>query len=123
MVGMIEHKGTFYAGVFIFLIPFLGFPTMWKMVLVAIAGFLLVVVSLKVPLPRSVLKNKLKKEILISSNSISNIKHDVKIDNVVNDIKVDPVVITHTPKIDIIVPKKRKTSSKTVLARKLNIQE
>lgn len=51
---MINHKGSFYLGVFIFIIPFLGFPTMWKMVLVVFGGVLLILTSLKVPSPRKI---------------------------------------------------------------------
>lgn len=123
MFSMIEHKGTFYAGAFIFLIPFLGFPTMWKMVLVGIAGFVLVVVSLRVPNPRKVVKDKIKKESFSSVDLVSEVIPEIKKENtIVSNVDV-PVVASISPKIEIIVPKKRKVSTKSTVSRKLNIQE
>ncbi len=120
---MIEHKGTFYAGAFIFLIPFLGFPTMWKMVLVGIAGFVLVIVSLRVPNPRNVVKDKIKKETFSSVGLVSEVIPEIKKENtIVSNVDV-PVVASISPKIEIIVPKKRKVSTKSSVSRKLNIQE
>ncbi len=55
---MIERKASFYLGVFVFVIPFLGFPTLWKMVLVVFGGVLLILTSLKVPNPRKIQKIK-----------------------------------------------------------------
>jgi hypothetical protein len=59
---MIDHKGSFYLGVFIFIIPFLGFPTMWKMGLVVFGGILLILTSLRVPNPRKFQRPKFKRE-------------------------------------------------------------
>lgn len=118
---MIEHKGTFYAGAFIFLIPFLGFPTMWKMVLVGIAGFILMIVSLKVPTPRKIIKDKIKNEAILTPNVSPEIKNEV----VVPDVVEAPIVQAQapTPKIEIIVPKKRRVSTRVASTRKLNVEE
>ncbi len=123
MVAMIEHKGTFYAGAFIFLIPFLGFPTMWKMVLVGIAGFVLVISSLKVPSPRQVLKDKIKKESVISTNPVPELKIEIKPDPVLPSTVETPTVTVATPKIEVIVPKKKRVSTRASSSRKLNVQE
>lgn len=60
---MINHKVSFYLGVFVFVIPFLGFPTMWKMGLVIFAGIFLILSSVKISVPKRIFKNKIKKEI------------------------------------------------------------
>ncbi len=49
---MIQRKTTFFLGIFIFLIPFLGFPSAWKNLTVTICGLFLVVISMKIVLPR-----------------------------------------------------------------------
>ncbi len=69
---MINNKGSFYLGVFVFLIPFLGFPTIWKMGLVIFAGSLLVLTSLRIPTPRKTFKAKSKKETGGQVNSQAN---------------------------------------------------
>lgn len=116
---MIERKGTFYAGVFIFLIPFLGFPTMWKMFLVAFAGFFLVISSLRVPLPSSILKDKIKRQNINSDDVVVEIKPEII--TPVSKVENTPIV-SEQPKIEIIVPKKKRTT-RTASARKLNVQE
>ena len=49
---MIQRKSTFFLGLFIFLIPFLGFPTSWKTVLTILSGLLLVGLSIKIAIPK-----------------------------------------------------------------------
>lgn len=58
---MINHKGSFYLGVFVFVIPFLGFPTIWKMGFVLFAGILLILTSIKIPTPGRILRNRKQK--------------------------------------------------------------
>ncbi len=48
---MIRRKGTFFLGIFIFVIPFLGLPTFWKTLLVTISGAILVLSSIKISIP------------------------------------------------------------------------
>ncbi len=105
---MINHKGSFYLGVFIFIIPFLGFPTMWKMVLVVLGGVLLILTSLKVPTPRKIQRLKFSVD-------------ETPLDVAVVEIKpvevskpVEPVVV-HTPVVDapiIKIEKEVKTEPK-----------
>ncbi|HEY4509061.1 MAG TPA: hypothetical protein VJC13_02140 [Candidatus Paceibacterota bacterium] len=61
---MINRKSTFFLGIFIFLIPFLGLPSSWKTALVVICGLILVFLSVKVILPRKTIANRsrMKKE-------------------------------------------------------------
>lgn len=48
---MIHRKGTFFLGIFIFLIPFLGLPTFWKTMFVCFCGLMLVALSIKIVIP------------------------------------------------------------------------
>lgn len=65
MFVMVNYRSTFYIGIFVFLIPFLGFPTMWKMGLVVFAGLILIFSSIRFPVSKKVFKNntnQVKKE-------------------------------------------------------------
>lgn len=59
---MINRKSTFFLGVFIFLIPFLGLPTFWKTFFIILSGAILVSLSIKVSIPKRVSRSKIKKE-------------------------------------------------------------
>jgi hypothetical protein len=59
---MIHKKSTFFLGLFILLIPFLGFPSFWKTMLIFISGVSLISLSVKVYLPRKNTKPRHKKE-------------------------------------------------------------
>ena len=59
---MISKKSTFFLGIFIFLIPFTGFPSSWKSAFVIICGLVLVTMSVKVSLPKKHSKGRTKKE-------------------------------------------------------------
>lgn len=59
---MINKKSTFFLGIFIFLIPFLGFPSAWKSAFVIISGISLVLMSVKISLPKKGSRIKTKKE-------------------------------------------------------------
>ena len=58
---MIRHKRTFFLGIFIFLIPFLGLPSSWKTTLIVLSGLGLVALSVKIILLRKPTKTKSKK--------------------------------------------------------------
>lgn len=114
---MINHKTTFYLGVFVFLIPFLGFPTSFKMGLVVFAGIILVLTSIRIPVPKRILKNKNFKKDNISEtpNSFQTpINSEPK-------IIIEKPIITEEPKqeiknIEIIkVPTKRGRKPKNSL--------
>lgn len=59
---MISNKRTFFLGIFIFIIPFLGFPSSWKTIFIVVSGVVLVLMSLKLSLPRKTTRVKSKKE-------------------------------------------------------------
>ena len=58
---MISHKRTFFLGIFIFLIPFLGLPSSWKTILIVLSGLGLVALSVKIIIPKKPTKTKGKK--------------------------------------------------------------
>mgnify|MGYP003455438035 FL=1 len=119
MSFMIERKGSFYLGVFVFVIPFLGFPTMWKMILVVIAGFSLVMISIRIPSPRKNFRTKIKKE-----NSPQ--PSEVVVSEIINEPRVSEPVVTEAikePKIEIVVPKRAKRSTaKVASSRKIIVE-
>ena len=49
-ITMIQKKSTFFLGLFIFIIPFLGFPSLWKTVFVVFCGIVLMAMSVKLKL-------------------------------------------------------------------------
>ena len=53
---VITRKSTFFLGIFIFLIPFLGVPTSWKTVFVVLSGLFLIFLSIKIVLPKKNIK-------------------------------------------------------------------
>jgi len=59
---MIKSRRTFFLGIFIFLIPFLGFPTSWKTFLVVVSGIALIVMSIKISLPKKTLAKRPRKK-------------------------------------------------------------
>lgn len=59
---MISKKSTFFLGIFLFFIPFMGFPSSWKNTLVIISGLILIALSVKVVVPKRTSRTRLKKE-------------------------------------------------------------
>ena len=59
---MISKKSTFFLGIFIFIIPFLGLPNSWRGALVIISGLLLISMSLKISIPKKTSRSRAKKE-------------------------------------------------------------
>lgn len=59
---MISHKGRFFLGIFIFITPFLGFPSFWKTTFIVVAGLTLIFSSINIPAPRKNTKQRVKKE-------------------------------------------------------------
>lgn len=49
---MVKNRKTFFIGVFVSLIPFLGIPSLWKAILTVFFGIILIFSSLKFILPR-----------------------------------------------------------------------
>jgi hypothetical protein len=123
---MINHKGSFYLGVFIFIIPFLGFPTMWKMVLVVLGGVLLILTSLKVPSPRKIQRPIFKMREETPETPIIEIK-PLEVSKPVEPVVVHaPVVEVPIIKIDREIKKPRKPRAKTSKSesvKKLDIKQ
>ncbi len=69
---MIQKKRTFFLGIFIFLIPFLGVPTLWKTSFIILSGLTLIIFSIKISLPKKIPKRASKKE-KINPSSTENI--------------------------------------------------
>lgn len=59
---MINKKSTFFLGVFIFIIPFLGFPSSWKTFLIIFSGIILVLTSIKISIPKKTIKSRSRRE-------------------------------------------------------------
>ncbi len=51
---MIQRRSTFFLGLFIFLIPFLGLPSSSKTVFIILSGLGLIALSVKIALPATV---------------------------------------------------------------------
>jgi len=59
---MIYRKSTFFLGIFIFIVPFLGVPGSWRTTFIVLSGIALVILSVKITLPKKNLKSKTRKE-------------------------------------------------------------
>jgi hypothetical protein len=126
---MINHKAGFYLGVFIFVIPFLGFPTMWKMGLVIFGGLSLILMSIRIPVPRRMTKNKTKKENFVSEiekfEREEPAEQPEKKEEVVAVPEVSPLkieVIEPRQKTSVPIRKTRKVSAKVDSITKLGKQ-
>jgi hypothetical protein len=64
---MLKNNKTFYLGLFIFLIPFLGLPSSWRTFLVIVSGLLLVAMSVKLSLPGRSVPRRLRHKEKITS--------------------------------------------------------
>jgi hypothetical protein len=78
---MISRKSTFFLGIFIFLIPFLGVPTSWKTTLIVSAGIILTLLSIRVVMPRKAVRPRVKRErvtpevpVIFPRNTMADIK-------------------------------------------------
>lgn len=100
---MINRKGTFFLGVLVFLMPFIGLPTFWKTILYMFIGSMLVLSSIEFYIPKKLSKPKLKKE-KVQDITIENIPIYPR-DNILDS----PIIVeTVTPK-----PEKRKVIRKS----------
>ncbi len=67
-IMMIGQKNIFFLSIFILATQYLfGLPTFWKSLLITFTALIMLFLSLKISLPRKIIKNKLKKEKLTSS--------------------------------------------------------
>ncbi|MEQ1500189.1 MAG: hypothetical protein ABL917_02330 [Parcubacteria group bacterium] len=102
---IINRKSTFFLGIFIFLIPFLGLPTLWKTIFTLLAGAFLVSLSVTVSLVRRGSKyNKLKKE-RVTPVFVENLPPKVA-------EEVLPVIVEFEPKVEQKVEQKPKPKSR-----------
>lgn len=53
---MITNRRTLFLGIFIILIPFIGFPSAWKTFMIIISGALLVSFSVHITIPKKIQK-------------------------------------------------------------------
>lgn len=89
---MINRKSTFFLGVFIFLIPFFGFPNVWKNAFTIIAGMIAIGLSVKFSVPKKNPRTKSKKE-KVTQVYVENVpqykeyKDDIVIEKVVEEKK------------------------------------
>ena len=93
---MIQRKSTFFIGLFVFIIPFLGVPSSWKTTFIVLSGLTLAVLSIRITLPKKTLKSRIRKE-KVTPVYVESIPVYPK-ENVVNDITVS----NPETKIDII---------------------
>ena len=62
-VPMIKNKNTFFLAIFILLVwTFFGIPTSWKVFLTVLSALYLVVLSVKISLPRSVGRRQIRRK-------------------------------------------------------------
>ena len=61
---MIQRKSTFFIGIFLTLLSssFLGIPSSWKAFLLFVFGLALIVLSVKITLPKKNTKHRVKRE-------------------------------------------------------------
>lgn len=93
---MINRRSTFFLGIFIFIIPFLGVPSSWRTTFIIVSGIILILLSLKITLPKKSLKGRIKKE-KVTSVFVESIPSYPK-ENVVDGITTS----NHSTKIDTI---------------------
>ncbi len=93
---MINRRSTFFLGIFIFIIPFLGVPSSWRTTFIVLSGIILIILSLKITLPKKSLKSRIKKE-KVTSVFVESIPSYPK-ENAVDGITIP----NHSTKIDTI---------------------
>ena len=91
---MIQRKDTFFLGIFIFLIPFLGVPTSWKTLFITLSGLGLVAISLRVSLPKKQFKIRTKKDritpVFVENSPLFSTENKI-------EPKIEPEVFKDTP--------------------------
>lgn len=59
---MITHRRTLLLGIFIILIPFLGFPSAWKTFMILISGVTLIGFSVDITIPKKIPKRIVRRK-------------------------------------------------------------
>lgn len=63
---MITNRRTLFLGIFIVLIPFLGFPSTWKTFMIVISGFALVSLSVEITIPKKIPRRIVRRKETVS---------------------------------------------------------
>ncbi len=58
---MINRKSTFFLGIFVFIIPFLGIPSSWRTFFIVVSGIILIILSVKITLPKKISKSRISR--------------------------------------------------------------
>ncbi len=59
---MITNRRTLFLGIFIVLIPFLGFPSAWKTFMIVLSGIILISFSVEITIPKKIPKRPLRRK-------------------------------------------------------------
>ena len=109
---MITRKSTFFLGLFILIIPFLGFPTSWKTTLIVLSAIVLMGLSVKVSLPVKNAKPKIiKKEKILPefhNNDLPPLVEPKSYPNLVAEQKNEVPIEVIKPKLDSVSRPRRK---------------
>lgn len=123
---MIQKRGAFFTGIFIIILPFLGFPVFWKTTFTIFAGVFLIFSSIKIIIPRkpgwrrmhTVRKDKVTPVFVESAPPVypknDTIEASFKVaESTPSEIKVEESI----PEV-IVTPKKPRTRTKKPKAEK-----
>lgn len=66
-VPMITHRRTLLLGIFIILIPFLGFPSAWKTFMILVSGATLIGFSVNITIPKKIPKRVVRRKENVNS--------------------------------------------------------
>lgn len=59
---MITNRRTLFLGIFIVLIPFLGFPSAWKTFMIVVSGLALIAFSVEITIPKKIPKRTFRRK-------------------------------------------------------------
>lgn len=78
---MISNRRTLLLGIFIILIPFLGFPSLWKTFMILLSGLTLIGFSVNITIPKKIPRRVVRRKENVNSvfrESIITTPHIVK---------------------------------------------
>lgn len=78
---MISNRRTLFLGIFVILIPFLGFPSAWKTFMILLSGLTLVSFSVNITIPKKIPRRIVRRKENVNSvfrESIITTPHTVK---------------------------------------------
>lgn len=97
---MITRKSTFFFGVLVLLLPFTGFPAIWKTYIFVFIGVVLTLKSIEVSIPRKVSRSKVKKHYaaeLVEEDVVVYPKDNIVVEKAEKISEVVPVVMASKP--------------------------